>query len=297
MNRSDPQVNASRRGFLGKGSALVFACSTGGMQLLALNPVQAQTLAAAPRPIGPEQLDTWLAFDTDGMVTVFFGKMDMGQGVDTAIAQIVAEELDIDVSRVSVVMGDTHRTPDQGGASGSSACRQGAIPLRNAAAEARRVLVTRAADVLGVPVEQCQVEDGTVSVTGANDRSVSYTTLIADGFDTNLDWNGNYGNGLNVSGQATPKSVDQYQVVGTGVARKDIAGKILATTEFCHHVSLPDMLHGRCIRPPVANAVPVSVDESSIAPWPDARVIREGDLSPWWRIPNGMPLRHPRHLS
>jgi len=278
MNSPFNKIKSTRRDLLKGSASLVFALGSGGLSILTIEQAMAQTLADAPRAIGPENLDTWISFDATGNVTTYFGKMDMGQGVDTAIAQIVAEELDINVARVNVVMGDTHRTPDQGGASGSSACRQGAIPLRNAAAEARRVLVNRAADVLGVPAEQCQVENGTVSVIGANDRSVSYTTLIADGFDTDLDWNGNYGNGLNVTGQATPKSVDQYRVVGTGVARKDIAGKILATTEFCHHVSLPNMLHGRCIRPPVANAVPVSVDESSIAPWPDARVIREGDF-------------------
>ena len=278
MNSPFKNIQSSRRDLLKGSASLVFALGGGGLSILTIEQAVAQSMASAPRAIGPENLDTWLSFDSVGRVTTYFGKMDMGQGVDTVIAQIVAEELDIDVGRVSVVMGDTHRTPDQGGASGSSACRQGAIPLRNAAAEARRVLVTRAADVLGVPVEQLEVEDGTVSVSGVNDRSVTYTTLIADGFDTDLDWNGNYGNGLNVSGQATPKTVDQYQVVGTDVARKDIPGKILATTEFCHHVSIPGMLHGRCIRPPVANAVPVSVDENSIAAWPDARVIREGDF-------------------
>jgi len=232
MNSPLKNIKSSRRDLLKGSASLVFALGSGGLSILTIEQAMAQSLAEAPRAIGPENLDTWISFDAAGNVTTYFGKMDMGQGVDTVIAQIVAEELDINVSRVSVVMGDTHRTPDQGGASGSSACRQGAIPLRNAAAEARRVLVTRAADVLGVPVEQCQVEDGTVSVTGANDRSVSYTTLIADGFDTNLDWNGNYGNGLNVTGQATPKSVDQYRVVVCGVTRKDIPSQILASIEM-----------------------------------------------------------------
>jgi len=278
MNRSDPQVNASRRGFLGKGSALVFACSTGGMQLLALNPVQAQTLAAAPRPIGPEQLDTWLAFDTDGMVTVFFGKMDMGQGVDTAIAQIVAEELYLPADRVNVVMGDTHRTPNQGGASGSSGVRQGANALRNAAAEARRVLLDRAAQVLDTPVNNLQLDAGVISVTGNTGRQVSFTDLIAEGFATDLDWNGAYGNGLNVFGQAETKAVSDYRVVGTPVPRKDIPGKIMATTEYCQHVSLPGMLHARAVRPPVANQVPVSIDEGSIAGIDSARIVRLGDF-------------------
>jgi CO/xanthine dehydrogenase Mo-binding subunit len=228
--------------------------------------------------IWPTSLDTWLSLDTDGAVTAYFGKMDMGQGVDTAIAQVVAEELDVDVARVAVVMGDTHRTPNQGGASGSSGCRQGAVPLRNAAAEARRVLVARASERLGVAADALDVEDGLVHVSADRERAVSYAKLIADGFATEIDWNGQYGNGLLVTGMAAPKTHTAHKVVGTAVARKDIPGKILATTEFCHHVTLPGMLHARCIRPPVANAVPVAVDASSIADIAGARVVRKGDF-------------------
>jgi CO/xanthine dehydrogenase Mo-binding subunit len=278
MNSSIFNPALNRRGFLKGSASLVFALSSTGLSILTLDGAQAQGLAAAPRDIGPASLDTWLAFDAQGNITAYFGKMDMGQGVDTAIAQVVAEELDVDVARVSIIMGDTHLTPNQGGASGSSGCRQGSIPLRNAAAEARRVLVARAAQQLNVAPEQLDVENGVVFVRGARERSLSYTALIAEGFATQLDWNGAFGNGLLVNGQATPKTPAQHRVVGTEVARKDIPGKVQATTEFCHHITLPDMLHARCIRPPVANAVPVSVDESSIAAYPDARVVRKDDF-------------------
>jgi len=280
MSAVDPSQTAlDRRAFLMGGARLVFALgAAGGVTILPLGRAAAQSLTAAPRGIGPANLDTWLSFDAAGAVTAYFGKMDMGQGVDTAIAQVVAEELDVDVARVAVVMGDTHRTPNQGGASGSSGCRLGANALRNAAAEARRVLVARASDRLGVPVEQLGVVDGAVFVRNDRSRVVRYTELIAEGLATDLDWNDRYGNNLNVTGAATPKRPSEYRVVGTTVPRKDIAGKVLATTEFCHHVTLPDMLHGRCIRPPVANAVPVAVDESSIAGYADARVVRKGDF-------------------
>src|SRR5690606_16164557 len=152
---------------------------------------------AAPRSRGargrerdPTRPDTWTAIAESGDVTAFFGKMDMGQGVDTAIAQVVAEELDVDVDRVSVVMGDTHLTPNQGGASGSSGCRLGSIPLRNAAAEARRVLVERASEKLGVPVERLRTQSGAVLVADDSSRRVTYADLIADGFERELDWNG-----------------------------------------------------------------------------------------------------------
>jgi CO/xanthine dehydrogenase Mo-binding subunit len=272
-------ASLDRRAFLKGGASLVFALgSAGGVTIFPAGRAAAQTVNAAARAIGPTSLDTWLSLDATGAVTAFFGKMDMGQGVDTAIAQVVAEELDVDVARVTVVMGDTHRTPNQGGASGSSGCRLGANALRNAAAEARRVLVARASERLGVPASDLRVNDGRVVAAGDASRAVTYGELIADGFATELDWNGRYGNNLNVTGAAKPKSPSDYRVVGTSVPRKDIAGKVLATTEYCHHVRLPGMLHARTLRPPVANAVPVRVDEASIAAIPGARVVRKGDF-------------------
>jgi len=267
-----------RRTFLKSGASLVFVTTTAGSVSMLPLVASGQTRWAPARDLTPAALDTWIALGDDGAVTAFFGKMDMGQGVDTAIAQIVAEELDVSVDRVSVVMGDTHRTANQGGASGSSGCRAGAPALRNAAAEARRVLVARAADRLGVPATALGVSDGVVTVASDASRRVTYAELIADGFDADLDWNGQYGNGLNVAGRASVKQPADYSVVGTGVARKDIPGKIFATTEFCHHVTLPGMLHARSVRPPVANAVPVAIDASSIAQIAGARVVRKGDF-------------------
>jgi nicotinate dehydrogenase subunit B len=273
-----PLASVDRREFLKGGASLVFTfASTGTLSMLPLR-AGAQSAWDAPRGIGPTSLDTWLAIGEDGAVTAFFGKMDMGQGVDTAIAQVVAEELDVAVERVAVVMGDTHRTPNQGGASGSSGCRLGANALRNAAAEARRVFLARAGEHLGAPVETLRVADGTVFVASDRARAVTYAELIAEGFKTNLDWNEQYGNNLLVNGIATPKAPRDYKVVGSSVRRKDIPGKVLATTEFCHHVTLPGMLHARCVRPPVANAVPVDVDLSSIVDVPSARVVRKGDF-------------------
>jgi CO/xanthine dehydrogenase Mo-binding subunit len=274
-------MKAGRREFLQRSGVLLIAA--GGATLLRLPQAFGQqsgaaTVAAAVRELAPGQLDTWITIDTAGSVTAFFGKMDMGQGVDTAIAQIVAEELDVAVDRVSVVMGDTHRTPNQGGASGSSACRQGAVALRNAAAEARRVLLERGATALAVAPAMLVISDGRISVSGEPARATTYGQLIADGFRTPLQWNRQYGNGLTVRGAAQVKSPAQYKVVGTAVPRKDIAGKVLATTEYCVHVNLPGMLHGRVLRPPVAGAVPSSVDESSIAAINGVQVVRDGDF-------------------
>jgi len=121
--------------------------------------------SAVKPPLSPDWLDSWLAVKADGDVVAYFGKMDMGQGVDVAIAQIVADELDVPFERVNVVMGDTAWTVNQGGASGSTGIQKGGIPLRNAAAEARRMLVELASQRLGVPAERLEVTDGVVIVT------------------------------------------------------------------------------------------------------------------------------------
>src|SRR6185503_2970771 len=191
MSDSPLPVAFDRRAFLKSGASLVFVVGTAGITIAGR--AAGQTVNAAARALGPTSLDTWLSLDATGAVTAFFGKMDMGQGVDTAIAQVVAEELDVDVGRVTVVMGDTHRTPNQGGASGSSGCRLGANALRNAAAEARRVLVARASERLAVPASTLSVADGRVFAASAPDRAVTYGELIADGFATELDWNERYG--------------------------------------------------------------------------------------------------------
>src|SRR6266478_9458318 len=151
-------LSLSRREFLKASGALIVsaagpACIGEGL---------AQTAAGKPALV-PTELDSWVAIGADGRVTAFFGKMDMGQSLDIAIAQIVADELDVAVDKVDVVMGDTALTCNQGGASGSTGIFSGAKPLRNASAEARQLLVKSASEKLGIPVEQLRVDDGVVS--------------------------------------------------------------------------------------------------------------------------------------
>jgi len=271
MNAID--LSPSRRTLLQSAGALV-VCAAAPADALA-------QLAGAAIPAGkprlhPTELDSWVAIDPEGRVTAFFGKMDMGQGVDVAIGQIVADELDVPYSRVTVVMGDSGLTCNQGGASGSTGIQTGGHPLRNAAAEARRLLVEQAAQRLGVTPEQCQVSDGVVS---AGDKRVSYAELIGGRyFQHKLDWNNQWGNPLNVTGRAKPKSPDQYKVVGQSIPRNDVPGKVFGTDEFVTDIQVPGMLHGRVIRPQIAGAVPVAVDETSIREIKGARVVRKGDF-------------------
>src|SRR5258707_982324 len=133
----------SRRALLQGAGALVVACNLPDL-------AAAQTAAGGKPALTADQLDSWIAVREDGGVLAFFGKMEMGQGVDLAIAQIVGEELDVALPGVKIVMGDTASSVNQGGASGSSGIQRGGIALRNAAAEARRVLVGMAAAKLGV---------------------------------------------------------------------------------------------------------------------------------------------------
>src|SRR5262245_15508721 len=141
-------LRISRRDLLKAGGALVVSFAIPGG-------VVGQTGGDAAKPaLTPDELDSWIAVGPDGRVTAFFGKMDMGQGVDVAIGQIVADELDVAFERVTVVMGDTAFTCNQGGASGSTGVQNGGVTLRYAAAEARRVLLERASQKLGAPADK-----------------------------------------------------------------------------------------------------------------------------------------------
>ena len=227
-------------------------------------------------PLSPDRLDSWLAVKADGDVVAYFGKMDMGQGVDVAIAQIVADELDVPFERVNVVMGDTAWTVNQGGASGSTGIQKGGIPLRNAAAEARRMLVELASQRLGVPAERLEVTDGVVIVTGDPARKLSYGELIGGRyFDLLMTWNGKIGNDLLAEGQAKPKPPSAYKIVGRSPPRFDVPAKVFGKLDYVTDIKVPGMLHGRMIRPLVAGALPVAVDDGSVRDLPGVRVIRD----------------------
>src|SRR5438309_7509735 len=154
-------TDISRRDLLKAGGALVVSFAIPGAARTAFG--QAGDGANAKPLLLPDELDSWIAVTPDGGVTAFFGKMDMGQGVDVAIGQIVADELDVAFERVTVVMGDTAFTCNQGGASGSTGVQRGGLTLRFAAAEARRLLLERAASSLGAPIDTLVVKDGVVS--------------------------------------------------------------------------------------------------------------------------------------
>jgi nicotinate dehydrogenase subunit B len=276
-----PKITVSRREFVKEAGGLLIGFS------LADSAVLPRVLAAAsPETIAapsPSRLDSWLRIDKEGIVHVFTGKPEIGMGVGTAYAQIVAEELDVPVDRVVLVMGDTASTANQGGVGGSTSIMLGSKPLRNAAANARYLLTELASRRLGVPADELEVIDGIVHVKGSAkgdaSKSVSYAELAGAG-DLNdaLKVSGE-GFSLNVVGSGKPKDPSAYTIVGKPVPREDLPPKILGHFKYVTDVRIPGMLHGRVIRPSGVGATFVSVDEPPAEAMPGfAKTIVKGNF-------------------
>jgi nicotinate dehydrogenase subunit B len=265
----------SRRSLLKAGGALVVSIGTPVAFDTVLGIGDAFAQGSKP-PLTPDQLSSYIAVNADGTVSAFFGKIDMGQGLFVAIGQMVAEELDVPFKAVTVIMGDTATSVNQGGASGSTGVQNGGKQMRMAAAEARRVLVDMAAAKLELSADALTVTDGVVHAKGDASKRASYTELIGGRyFNVELDWNKRLDNALYAPGKARPKDPKDHKIVGKPIAREDIAPKVYAQEDFCTDVKVPGMVHGRMIRAAIAGSVPAKVDESSIKDIPGARVVWE----------------------
>lgn len=258
----------NRRAFLTAGGALVVALAA-----------PADFAAAAEKtPFGrsvvrPDKLSSYISIDRDGTVIAYYGKIDGGQGLETAIAQMVAEEIDVPWQRVRVVMGDTGLTVDIGGATAGNGVRQGGMIMRQTAAEARRLLIAMAGKKLDIAPGELTVSEGIVHSVADPSKRVSYADLVGgDHLDGPVAWRG-LAQQLAVKVAAPLKKPSEFKVIGKPLPRRDIAGKVFGTLKQCSDIRLPDMLHARTIRPTVAGAVPVTVDEKSIADIPGTRVI------------------------
>src|SRR3989454_313605 len=236
----------SRRDFL-KGTGLLIV----SFSIARVAPTFAQGGTGA-KTVAPDELDAFLSIDPRGGVTVYYGKVDLGTGVRTAITQIVAEELDVPLLRVEVVEGDTALTPDQGPTYGSLSIQNGGVQIRQAAATARRALMQEASRQLGVPAGELMVVDGTVrSRTG--DKQVTYGELI-----------GGKTFALKVDKQAPLKDPASYKIVGQSVARLDIPAKVTGQFTYMQDFQVPGTLHGRVVRPPAIGATLLSGQEGSV---------------------------------
>jgi nicotinate dehydrogenase subunit B len=264
----------TRRQFLSGGGRLLIAaaalpalsCTSSITGAVASDALASNSAGNSNQP-DPAVLGTWIALDADGHVTVYFGKVDVGQGLDTAIRQLVADQLSVHPRRIHVVMGDTALTPDQGGASSASGVEMGSLPLMSVAAEVKHILLSHIAQQWQCPLSSLSVQDGEIFCDTQRSRRSSYWTLIAsDALDQHwlahmLDVSGQ-GNSLNVTGQATAVplaalSADSW--TGQSLARDDIHQKVTGEFVMIDQISLPDMLHARVIRPQVAGAIPLTL--------------------------------------
>jgi nicotinate dehydrogenase subunit B len=254
-------MSASRRDFLKRSGALVIGFA------LAPNLGLAQEPPRLPGSLQTNRrLSAWLAIEPNGRVTIFTGKIELGQGIGTALSQIAADELDVELARIDVVHGDTERTPNEGQTAGSLSVEQSGTALRFACAEAREMLLSAAAAKLGAQAADLKVSDGTVSAPGGG--SVTYGDL-AGSVDLKRD----------ASAKATPKPAKDHRWVGKSVARRDIPKKFTGGAAYVQDVRLPGMVFGRVVRPPSPGAQLVSVDEARVRRMPGVvAVVRDGSF-------------------
>ena len=259
----------TRRKFLKTGGALVVSFAMPGCVLRAVTNEAAPLPVAGgiwPATVDPAALDSWLRIAADGSVTASVGKIEAGMGIGTAFAQIVAEELDVALERVTIVMGDTATTVDQRGTGGSNGIQDGGLALRHAAAEGRAALIALAAARLNVAAVGLIARDGVVFSQADPAKRVSYGDLVG-------------GKTFDVKVSERPKTKDprEYKVVGKPVPRFDIPPKVIGAYRYVTDLSVPGMLHGRVIRPPEAGAKLQRVDMAAKLPGL-VKVVRHGEF-------------------
>ncbi len=193
-------------------------------------------------------LSSWVRFSSEGQVMISPGKVEIGQGIVTALAQIAADELDVDIGRVQMVRASTATSPNEGVTSGSLSVQQSGRAIRHACAEIRQIFLDAASDRLGAGIDAPDVKDGTIS--GPGNVSTSYWELAAE---VSLDRDATPG--------ATPKSSTQRTLAGKSVQRVDIPDKVFAHPRFIHDFALPGMLHGRVLRSELSAARLVTLSE------------------------------------
>jgi nicotinate dehydrogenase subunit B len=247
-----------------------FTAALGGIVLsFSLDPRLglAQEPARLPGSLqGARMLDAWLRIGADGHVTVFTGKVELGQGIVTALAQIAAEELDVPLTFVTMVPADTGRTPDEGQTAGSQSVENSGTALRMAGAEVRAILLDLAAKKFGVGADTLTVSDGVISARDG--RKVSYGELSGE---ANLH--------REATAKVAPKPPAQHKIVGKPIARRDIPAKVTGGAAFVQDIRLPGMLHGRVVRPPRPGAKLESFDEAKIKTMPGmVAVVRDGSF-------------------
>jgi CO/xanthine dehydrogenase Mo-binding subunit len=246
-----------RRDFFKTGGSLVVAFAFPGL---------ARAGDADPAKIDAKALDSWIRVQSDGSIVASVGKIEAGMGVSTSFTQIVADELDVPMQRVTILMGDTAMTPDQRGTGSSNGVIDGGGALRKAAAEARAALKNLAGARLAVDASQLRTGDGFVFVASEPVRRIAYGELLRGrSFDVTLS-------------EAPPlKAPADYVFMGKPIPRLDIPPKVRGAYAYVGDLVVPRMLHGRVVRPPRAGAHVTRVEEKPALAGLVA-VVRKGDF-------------------
>lgn len=284
----------TRGEFLKGGGALVVGFSMAGALLGSLSgqvsakgaPTGASSGAAVPGDIvKTPTLDSWLAVRQNGTVEIYQSKVEIGGGETTAIAQIAADELYLDLSRVTMARVDTAKTPFDPGTFGSQSVSGGGSAVRLAAASARQALLIMAADRLGTTVDQLTIRNGVVSGP-AGRGTVTYGQLI-----------GGHHFDVNVNPAAPLKSPKSYTIVGLPIPRLDIPQKLTGANgphQYLVNVRLPNMVHARFLRPPAFGATIQSMDTAAVAKMPGVVAVLPLTFGPkmkgfdaLWMMPEG----------
>jgi len=258
----DMATGVSRRDFLQlAGTGLFVFFATGPMAAF-----QEPSRLPAP-PSYPTDFNAYLRIGGDGRVTCFVGKVELGQGSKTALAQLTAEELDVSFDSVDMVMGDTDLCPWDMGTFGSLTIRQFGPVLRGAAAEARAVLLHMSADYLQLPsVEHLHVKDGVVTCTKDEHKSVSYAKLVeGKRIERHLE-------------KVAVKPVPAFTVIGTAPRRKDALDMVTGKARYAADMTPPGTLHARLLRPPAHGATLKEADTTAAEKIPGVRVLRDGEM-------------------
>ena len=248
-----------------------FTKGIGGLVLaFSLDPAELLAQGAAARLPGSlnnnRMLNAWVKIGGDGNATISTGKVELGQGILTALWQIAAEELDLPLERVQIYSADTAQSPDEGQTAGSQSIENSGTALRMACAEVRAMLIDIAAAKLVVPANTLTVTDGVIMT--ADRLKVTYAEAVAQ-----LDLN------REATGKAAPKPVSAHKIVGQSVPRRDIPGKVTGQITYVQDIFEAGMVHGRVVRPPRYGSTLESVDDTAVKAMPGViKVVRDGSF-------------------
>ena len=218
-------------------------------------------VALPPSLANNRRLDRWVEIQPDGVVEVRTGKVEIGQGIVSALAQIAAEELDVDYARIRMIAADTVRSPNEGVTAGSTSTAQSGAALRQVGAEVRLAFLEAAAWRLGANLDELAVRDGTIFRRASNE-SLTYWEL-RDDVDLTRD----------ADGRARPKRPEQLTLVGKPLPRLDLPDKVMGKGVYVQDLDLPGMLHGRAVRPPSYRAEIETFDPAPVEAMPGVRVV------------------------